>query len=57
MRDAEVRAQLLEPSPVFEHVKRDRIEAMLERDWLPNSESKFLFNFLNTKLFLEEFDA
>ena len=57
VRDAEVRAQLLEPSPVFEHVKRHRIEAMLGRDWLPNSESKFLFNFLNTKLFLEEFDA
>ncbi len=56
VRDPEVRAELLAESPVFDHVKRERIEGMLERDWLPNSESKFLFNFLNTKLFLEEFD-
>ena len=32
------------------------IEELLERDWLPNSESKFLFNFLSAKLFLEEFE-
>jgi asparagine synthase (glutamine-hydrolysing) len=55
--DAGVRAELLAESPVFDHVKRERIEAMLDRDWLPNSESKFLFNFLNTKLFLEEFEG
>jgi asparagine synthase (glutamine-hydrolysing) len=57
VHDPGVREELLCESPVFEHVKRERIEAMLERDWLPNSESKFLFNFLNMKLFLEEFEG
>lgn len=53
--DPEVRAYLLDDSPIFEHVKRERIEPLLgERD-LPNSRSKFLFNFINAKMFLEEF--
>ena len=38
-----------------EHVRRDRIETLLGRSSLPNSESKFLFYFLNAKLFVEEF--
>lgn len=53
--DPEVRAELLADSPIFDHVRRERIEALLDKDFLPNSESKFLFNFLNSKLFLEEF--
>lgn len=54
-RDAAVREALLDRSPIFEHVHRDRIEALLSRAPLPNSDSKFLFYFLNSKLFLEEF--
>jgi asparagine synthase (glutamine-hydrolysing) len=57
LEDAEIRRALLAPSPVFEHVRRDKIEALIEKRALPNSESKFLFNFLNSKLFLEEFGA
>lgn len=57
VEDPEVRACLLEPSPVFDVVRRDRIEQLLELDWLPNSKSKFLFYFLTTKLFLEELGA
>ena len=53
--DPDVRAELLADSPIFEHVRRDRIAVLLDKDFLPNSESKFLFNFLNSKLFLEEF--
>jgi asparagine synthase (glutamine-hydrolysing) len=53
--DPAVRAALLDRSPVFEHVRRDRIEALIGKADLPNSESKFLFSFLTTKLFLEEF--
>jgi asparagine synthase (glutamine-hydrolysing) len=53
--DPAVRAQLLEESPVYEHVRRDRIEALLTRSALPNSVSKFLFSFVNAKIFLEEF--
>ena len=55
--DPEVRATLLEDSPVFDLVRREPIEALLDRDELPNSESKFLFYFLNVKLFLEEYAA
>jgi len=51
----DVREYLLAPSPVFDRVRRDKIEILLSRKELPNSESKFLFNFLNAKLFLEEF--
>ena len=45
--------ELLADSPVFDLIKRDKIAALLEKRDLPNSESKFLFNFVNTKLFLE----
>ena len=55
--DASVREQLLDSSAVFDLVRRDRIESLLGRETLPNSESKFLFNFLNTKLFLEAYAA
>jgi asparagine synthase (glutamine-hydrolysing) len=57
VRNPEVRAALLDDSIVFEHVRRDRIEALLDRSDLPNSESKFLFYFLTSKMFLEEFAA
>jgi asparagine synthase (glutamine-hydrolysing) len=50
-----VRDELLGSSPVFEHVRRDRIAQMLDSAYLPNSQSKFLFYFLNAKIFLEEF--
>lgn len=52
--DPAVRAELLADSPVFEHVRRDKVEALLDKRDLPNSESKLLFNILNAKLFLEE---
>jgi asparagine synthase (glutamine-hydrolysing) len=52
--DPEVRTYLLDESPVFDHVRRDRIEALVAKPDLPNSESKFLFSFLSSKMFLEE---
>jgi len=55
--ERDTRASLLDDSPVFDHVRRDRIEALLDKPALPNSESKFLFYFLNAKMFLEEFGA
>jgi asparagine synthase (glutamine-hydrolysing) len=57
VRDPVVRAELLADSPVWEHVRREKIVELLDRDWLPNSESKFLFYFLNAKFFLEELAA
>ena len=56
-RDRDIRAALLDTSPVFDHVRRDCIERLLDKPSLPNSESKFLFNFINVKLFLEELTA
>lgn len=54
--DPEVREYLLDDSPVFDLVRRDKVEALIGRSNLPNSESKFLFNFLNSKMFLEELE-
>ncbi len=53
--DPEVRAFLLDESPIFDHVRRDCIEALMAKPDLPNSQSKFLFSFLSSKMFLEEF--
>ncbi len=55
--DPAVRAELLADSPVFEVLRKDRIAEMLDKASLPNSQSKFLFNFVNAKIFLEEFQG
>ncbi|MDX6650813.1 MAG: hypothetical protein QOJ97_2764 [Solirubrobacteraceae bacterium] len=56
--DPEVRSWVLsEDSPIWDHVRRDAIEDILALDSLPNSKSKFLFNFVCAKLFLEEFES
>ena len=55
--DAAVRSELLADSPIFDIVRRDRLEPLLDAATLPNSESKFLFSFVSSKLFLEEFAA
>lgn len=53
--DPEVKAYLLDESPIYDYVRRSKIEQLLSKDHLPNSESKFLFYFLNSKMFLEGF--
>jgi asparagine synthase (glutamine-hydrolysing) len=55
VRNPAVRASLVEDSPIFDLVRRERIEGLIDKAELPNSESKFLFYFLNSKMFLEEF--
>jgi len=57
VRDPLVRAAVLDDGPIFDYVDRLKIEALMGKSNLPNSESKFLFNFLNCKMFLEEFDS
>jgi asparagine synthase (glutamine-hydrolysing) len=52
--DPQVHAELTGDSPVFDIIRRDKVEELLARRALPNSESKFLFYFVNTKLFLED---
>jgi asparagine synthase (glutamine-hydrolysing) len=49
------RGWLLDDGAVFDYVDRDRIATLLDRRPLPNSYSKFLFSFVNVKLFLERF--
>ncbi len=49
------REELLEDSPIFELVDRPRLAEMLQLRQLSNSLSKFLFNFINAKLFLERY--
>jgi asparagine synthase (glutamine-hydrolysing) len=55
--DPRVCEELLADSPVFDLIQREKIRELLAKDSLPNSESKFLFYFVNTKMFLEEFAA
>ena len=55
LEDPGVRAELLEDSPVFDLVRRSAVEELLGNRELRNSESKFLFSFLGTKIFLDEF--
>lgn len=57
VRDPDVRSYLLDDSSIYEYVRKDRIEQLIGADELPNSQSKFLFYFLNCKMFLEEFAA
>jgi asparagine synthase (glutamine-hydrolysing) len=56
-RDPQIRAYLLDDSPIFELLRRDRVETLIDKAHLPNSESKFLFYLLNAKIFLEELAA
>ena len=57
VKDPAVRDELLRDSPVFDIIRRDRIVNLIDKADLPNSESKFVFYFLNCKLFLEEFGS
>jgi len=50
-----VREELLSDSPIYEIVKREEIELLLSQGELPNSRSKFLFNFICAKIFLESY--
>ena len=52
--DPRSREFLLDDSPVFDLVRKDRIEALLKPGELANSASKFLFYFINMKMFLDE---
>lgn len=57
VKDPAVMTELLSDSPVWDVIRKDSITDMLQQAHLPNSRSKFLFNFVNAKLFMEEFAA
>lgn len=48
------RDYILQDGPIYEFIHRDRIKAMLDRDGFPNSIAKFLFSFINSKIFLDQ---
>ncbi len=54
VKQPENRAFLLDEGPIFDFVDRDKIEALLDEEDLPNSYSKFLLNFVSTKIFLSQ---
>lgn len=54
INDDRVNTELLSDSPIFEIVRKEALQALLKRDRLPNSDSKFLFYLLSAKFFLEE---
>ena len=51
--DKKIKDYLLDDSPVYHLVKKNKIEELLKNKDIPNSISKFLFNFLNIKIFME----
>ena len=44
---------MLEKSPLDEFINKKKISTLLNSDYKQNYLSKFLFNIINTKLFLE----
>jgi len=55
-KDPIIANELMADSPIFEIVKHDEIAQLVDKPDLPNSRSKFLFNFVCAKLFLGEFN-
>ncbi len=55
-KDKKIRNAILDNSPIYELVNRNNIEKILYQDEISNETSKFLFSFLGTKIFLENFN-
>ena len=56
LKNSDVYNYLVDNSSIFNIVHKSKIEYLLNKDQLLNSESKFLFNFINSKIFLEIFE-
>ena len=55
LKDSKSVDYLLSDSPIFDIVKKDKIEKLISREYFENSYKKFMFSFMNTKIFLENF--
>ena len=53
--DKNSRDYFLSDSPIFDIVRKNKIKNLLNKKWHENSHSKFLFNFMNSKIFIEKF--
>ena len=51
--DPACREEVLEDSPIYDLFRREAISELIDRHALPNSRSKFLFNVICAKMFLE----
>jgi asparagine synthase (glutamine-hydrolysing) len=51
---ATVRDRVLADGPIFDIIRRDAVAPLLDAPDLTNSQSKFLFNFINARVFLEQ---
>ena len=49
----DIKQSLLSNSPIFDFIKKEKIRKILNRNFKDNITSKFLFNFITTKFFLE----
>ena len=54
--DPQVRQQILAQSPIYDVVKHSKVATLLQQRTFTNTQSKFLFNFLNVKTFLEMYE-
>ena len=54
LSDKKTTNYLLADSPLFDMIKKEKVEELLKKDFFENSYNKFIFNLLNVKLFLEE---
>jgi asparagine synthase (glutamine-hydrolysing) len=55
IEDEASREALLADGPIYDFVKRDVVERLLDEPGLANSRSKFLFNFICASLFLKSY--
>ena len=54
LQDTEVRAYLLDPkAEIFEIIDRGKMDQLFDQYPIPNHLSKFIFNFINARMFLE----
>ena len=51
----EILTELLSESPIFELINKTKIEKILRSNGTSNSKSKFIFNFINARIFCEEY--
>ncbi len=53
--NSEQRDAILTDGPIYEIVDREKIAAAMKMKKFPNSYAKFLFNFVNARIFLDHF--
>jgi len=53
LKDDEIKNYLLQDSEIYRFVKRSSIEKIIDKKPMSNSYSKFMFSFINARIFLE----